>query len=82
MKALLASKTAEMAYLRIGCVSLGACHRNVGAILGCLGALDGVLEASWGPLGGLLGASWGPLGGLLGALGASWAPLGSFLDIR
>ena len=35
---------------------------RVGASLGRLGPLGGLLGASWGRLGGLLGASWGFLG--------------------
>ena len=57
-----------------------------GGLLGRLGSLLAIPEASWsilgasgsllGPLGGLFGVSWGPLGGLLAA---SWGHLGALL---
>ena len=40
-----------------------------------MGALGGLLKASWGPP----GDSWEPLGASWESLGASWEPLGDYL---
>ena len=48
---------------------------RLGADLGDLGVVLGILERPWG----VFGRSWGGLGLLLAALGRSWAGLGASL---